>query len=205
MTDLDRALAEIGAIKSQLAQGEKFHGLGPTAFAATAVLAVLASIAQGIWLPLATQHVQTFLALWIAVAAVSAGVIGFEMKDRTRRLHSHLADEMIAAAVTQFVPAAVSAALLTAVITFFAPVSLWMAPALWQISFGVGIFASCRFLPRWMVLVGGWYIATGLACIALAQGHHALSPWSMGLPFGVGQMLVAVVLRFSEAPEAHDG
>lgn len=201
MTDLDRALAEIDAIKNQLAQGEKFHGLGPTAFAATAVLAVLAAIAQGLWLPLATQHMQTFLALWITVAAVSAGVVGFEMKDRTRRLHSHLADEMIAAAVTQFVPAAVAAALLTAVITVFAPQCLWMAPGLWQIAFGIGIFASCRFLPRWMVLVGGWYLATGLACVALAQGHHALSPWSMGLPFGVGQMLVAAVLRFSEAAD----
>ena len=201
MTDLDRALAEIGAIKNQLAQGEKFHGLGPVAFAATAVLAVFAALAQALWLPLASAHVQSFLALWIAVAAVSAGVIGFEMKDRTRRMHSHLADEMIAAAVTQFVPAAVSAALLTAVITFFAPQCLWMAPGLWQIAFGIGIFASCRFLPKWMVLVGGWYIATGLACIALAQGPHALSPWSMGLPFAVGQMLVAAVLRFSEAQD----
>lgn len=52
-----------------------------------------------------------------------------------------------------------------------------------------------------MVIVGGWYIATGLACIALAQGAHALSPWAMGLPFGVGQFLVAAVLRFSEAAD----
>jgi hypothetical protein len=199
MQDLDRALAEIGAIKNQLAQGEKFHGLGPTAFAATAVLAVLAAVAQGLWLPIASDHVQTFLALWISVAAVSAGVIGFEMKDRTRRLHSHLADEMIAAAVAQFVPAAVAAALLTGVIVVFAPQNLWMAPGLWQIAFGIGVFASCRFLPRFMVVVGGWYIATGLACVALAQGAHALSPWAMGLPFGVGQLLVAGVLRFSEA------
>src|ERR1700722_536117 len=141
MQDLDRALAEIGAIKNQLAQGEKFHGLGPTAFAATAVLAVLAAIAQGLWLPIASDHVQTFLALWISVAAVSAGVIGFEMKDRTRRLHSHLADEMIAAAVAQFVPAAVAAALLTGVIVVFSPQNLWMAPGLWQIAFGIGVFA----------------------------------------------------------------
>jgi hypothetical protein len=201
MQDLDRALAEIGAIKSQLAQGEKFHGLGPTAFAATAVLAVLAATAQHLWLPIAAANVPLFLGLWIAVAAVSAGVIGFEMKDRTRRLHSHLADEMIAAAVAQFVPAAVTAALLTAVITVFAPRLLWLAPGLWQMFFGIGVFASCRFLPKWMALVGGWYIATGLACIALAQGPHALSPWSMGLPFGVGQMMVAVILRFSEAAD----
>ena len=204
MQDLDRALAEIDAIKSQLAQGEKFHGLGPTAFAATAVLAGLAAIAQGLWLPVASAHVQTFLALWIAVAAVAAGVIGFEMKDRTRRLHSDLADEMIAAAVAQFVPAAIAAAMLTAVITVFAPQCLWMAPGLWQIAFGVGVFASCRFLPKWMVVVGAWYIATGLVCIALAQGPHALSPWAMGLPFGVGQMLVAGVLRFSGAEAADD-
>jgi hypothetical protein len=202
MQDLDRALAEIGAIKSQLAQGEKFHGLGPTAFAATAVLAILAAVAQHIWLPIAMANVPLFLGLWITVAAVSAGVIGYEMKDRTRRLHSHLADEMIAAAVMQFLPAAIAAALLTAVITIFAPQLLWLAPGLWQMFFGVGVFASCRFLPRWMMLVGAWYIATGLASIALAQGPHALSPWSMGLPFGVGQMMVAVVLRFfSEAQD----
>ena len=199
MQDLDRALAEIGAIRSQLARGEKFQGLGPTAFAATAVLAVFAAIAQGLFLPIASAHIPAFLALWIAVATVAAGVIGYEMKDRTRRLHSHLAQEMIIAAISQFVPAAVAAALLTGVLTVFAPQCLWMAPGLWQIAFGVGVFASCRFLPRLMVLVGAWYVATGLACIALAQGVHALSPWSMGLPFGLGQLLVAGVLRFSEA------
>jgi hypothetical protein len=199
MPDLDRALAEIDAIRSQLAKGERFQGLGPTAFAATAVLAAFAAVAQGMFLPAALDHIATYLALWIAVATVAAGVIGYEMKDRTRRLHSHLAQEMIIAAVLQFLPAFVTAALLTLVLVFFAPQCLWMTPGLWQIAFGIGVFASCRFLPRLMVLVGGWYVATGLVCIALAQGTHALSPYAMGLPFGFGQLLVAVALRFSEA------
>jgi hypothetical protein len=125
-------------------------------------------------------------------------VIGFEMWGRSRRLHSQLADEMIAAAIAQFVPAAVAGALLTAVLSLFAPQCLWMAPGLWQIAYGLGVFASCRFLPPAMRLVGGWYVAAGLACIALAQGPHALSPWSMGLPFGAGQLLVAAVLRFAD-------
>jgi len=73
-----------------------------------------------------------------------------------------------------------------------------MAPGLWQITFGLGVFASCRFLPRGLLLVGGWYVASGLACLAYAQGIHAFSPWTMGAPFGVGQLLVAAVLRFSE-------
>jgi hypothetical protein len=197
MQDLDRALAEIGAIRSQLARGERFHGLGPSAFAATGVLAMLAALAQGLFVAAASP--RTFLTLWIVVAAVSAGVIGFEMRDRGRRMHSQLADEMIAAAIAQFMPAAAVGALLTAVLFLFAPQCLWMAPGLWQIAYGLGVFASCRFLPPAMRLVGGWYVAAGLACIALAQGPQAFSPWSMGLPFGAGQMLVAAVLRFAEA------
>ena len=195
MQDLDRALAEIGAIRSQLARGERFHGLGPTAFASTGVLAVLAAFGQARWMP--APDITAFLALWLAVAAVSGGVIGLEMINRSRRMHSALADEMISAAVLQFLPAAGAGVLLTAVLFRFAPQCLWMTPGLWQITFGLGVFASCRFLPRGLLLVGGWYVASGLACLAYAQGPHALSAWTMGVPFGAGQILVAAVLRFS--------
>jgi hypothetical protein len=197
MQDLNRALAEIGAIRSQLARGERFHGLGPTAFAATGVLAILVAISQAHWM--SPPSAVGFLSLWIAVAAVSAAVIGVEMIDRSRRMHSPLADEMIAAAVLQFLPAGGAGMLLTAVLWRFAPEELWMAPGLWQITFGLGVFASCRFLPRGLLFVGGWYVASGLACLAYAQGPHAFSPWTMGAAFGVGQMLVAAVLRCSEA------
>ena len=199
MQDLNRALAEIGAIRSQLARGERFHGLGPTAFAGTGVLAVLAAIGQAHWM--SPPSVTGFLTLWIAVAAVSAAVIGAEMIDRSRRMHSQLADEMIVAAVLQFLPAGGAGVLLTGVLWWFAPQCLWMAPGLWQITFGLGVFASCRFLPRGLLLVGGWYVASGLACLAYAQGVHAFSHWTMGAAFGVGQMLVAAVLRFSEASD----
>jgi len=200
MQDLDRALAEIGAIRNQLAKGARFHGLGPSAFAATGVLAILAALGQAHWVP--AGGISAFLTLWIAVAAVSAAVIGLEMIDRSRRMHSHLADEMIVAAVLQFLPAAGAGVLLTVVLFWFAPQSLWMAPGLWQVTFGLGVFASCRFLPRGLLLVGGWYVASGLACLALAQGPHAFTAWSMGVPFGVGQMLVAAVLRFAEPGDA---
>jgi hypothetical protein len=196
MRDLDRALAEIGEIRSQLARSERFHGLGPTAFAATGVLAMLAAIGQARWMP--GTDVTHFMTLWITVAAVSAAVIGLEMIDRSRRMHSNLADEMIVAAVLQFLPAAGAGGLLTAVLFWFAPQCLWMTPGLWQITFGLGVLASCRFLPRGLLLVGGWYVASGLACLAYAQGAHAYSPWTMGAAFGVGQMLVAAVLRFSD-------
>ena len=75
-----------------------------------------------------------------------------------------------------------------------APESLWMLPGFWQIIYCLGIFASCRLLPRPTFWVAVFYLGTGLAVLALAHGEAALSPWSMGLPFGAGQILAALVL-----------
>ena len=71
-----------------------------------------------------------------------------------------------------------------------------MLPGLWELIFSLGVFASCRFLPRQMFAVGVWYLAAGLFCLAAGSSTQALSPWSMGVPFGVGQLLVAGVLQF---------
>jgi hypothetical protein len=197
MSDLERALADIGAIRAQMARGAAFHGLGPTAFAATGVLAALAAFGQALWTQTPTAAAP-FLTLWMTVAAISGVVIVGEMIGRSRRLHSDLADELIAAATWQFMPAGVAGGLITLVLARFAPQSLWMAPGLWQICYGLGVFASCRFLPRAMPVVGAWYVASGLGALALAQGPLAFSPWTMGVGFGVGQLLVAAVLRFAE-------
>ncbi|MFI4934541.1 MAG: hypothetical protein ACHP7N_07980 [Caulobacterales bacterium] len=198
MHDLDRALAQIDAIRVQVARGVEFRGYGPAAFAATGVLALLAAVLQARWMGAPAANVGAYLALWIAIAAVSAGVIGFEMVGRSRRMHSGLADEMIRAAVEQFLPAALAGGLITLVLVRYAPQSLPMLPGLWQIVFSLGVFASCRFLPRAMLIVGVWYLGAGLFCLAFASGARAYAPWTMGGPFGLGQLLVAAVLRLSD-------
>jgi cyanate permease len=77
-----------------------------------------------------------------------------------------------------------------------------MLPGLWQIIFSLGIFASCRFLPRTIAAAGIWYMLTGLGCLALA-GSQSLSWWTMGVSFGAGQLLCAAILFFA-TPEAED-
>src|SRR6202034_3499125 len=101
--------------------------------------------------------------------------------------------EMIYMAVEQFLPAAAAGALLTLVLVQSASPALWMLPGLWQIIFSLGVFSSCRFLPRAMVAVGAWYVLTGLACVELGDSR-AFSPWTMGVSFGAGQFLAAEVL-----------
>ena len=202
MDDLNKALADIGNIRRQVARSTEFRGYGPATLAATGVFAIAAAGAQARWLSDPAGHVPAYLATWISTAVVSAALISMQMHARTRRMHSGMADEMIRMAVEQFLPSVAAGSLLTVVLVCCVPGALWMIPGLWQIVFSLGVFSSCRFLPRPMLAAGVWYLLTGLCCMALADAR-ALSPWAMGIPYGVGQLLVAAVLFFS-APEGVD-
>ena len=199
MRDLDRALADISEIRSQLARGrgEQFRGYGAATLGATGAFAAIGALVQARWLADAVHKPLAYVALWSATAAISVAVIAVETVARTRRVHAGMAQEMLLNAVEQFLPAGIAGILLTAVLVRFAPEALWMLPGLWQVVFALGVFASCRFLPRPMLLVGGWYLATALASLVLARGPDALSPWAMGAPFAVGQLTVAAILQLT--------
>ena len=96
---------------------------------------------------------------------------------------------------SQFLPSLVAGGLLTLVIVKRASESVWMLPGLWALVFSLGVFASCRLLTRAVFLVGAWYLVCGILALAWGQGEAALSPWIMGISFGVGQLLTAVILH----------
>jgi hypothetical protein len=197
MRDLDKALADILAIRSQIAAGTAFRGYGPAAVAATGGLALLTAILQYLWLDDPTGHPMEFLGGWAAAALVSGGMIWTEMQARSRRHHSGLADAMVLQAVEQFLPAGAAGVLLAAMLWKFAPEALWMLPGLWQLLVSLGVFASVRSLPRTVAFAGAWYFVAGFGCLLLASQTHALSPWTMGLPFVIGQLLMAAILHFA--------
>jgi hypothetical protein len=202
MDDLHKALGDISSIRRQMARSTEFRGYGPATLAVTGFLAISAAWAQAIWLPDPARHIPLYLGVWISTAIVSAALIGVQTVTRTHRMHSGMADAMIRMAVEQFLPSAAAGGLLTLVIIRAVPSALWMLPGLWQIIFALGVFSSCRFLPRPMAAAGVWYLLTGLACVALAD-NRALSPLTMGISFGVGQLLVAGILFFT-ARESSD-
>jgi len=202
MTDLHKALGDISSMRRQMARSTEFRGYGPATLASTSAFALLAGGAQALWVPDPANHIGAYLTVWIWTALASATLIGVQMHTRSRRIHSGLADEMIRMAVEQFLPSALAGTLITVVLARYAPQAFWMIPGLWQIIFSLGVFSSCRFLPRPMVAAGAWYLLTGLACISVGNSR-ALSPWAMGVPYGVGQVLVATIL-FVTAKEASD-
>jgi hypothetical protein len=195
MPDVREALSEIRSIRGHMARYTEFRGYGPLTLAGTGALAiVIAALQQRYAIELGVQTAR-FLAIWIGAAAVALTSISIEACARAHRIHSSLAMQMLHAALEQFLPAIVAGILLTAVLVRAAPQSLWMLPGLWQMLFSLGVFASCRFLPRMTFWVGVWYLATGMACLAMGS-DAAASPWEMGIPFGVGHFMVAAVLQF---------
>ncbi|MEZ5669840.1 MAG: hypothetical protein R3F55_20860 [Alphaproteobacteria bacterium] len=218
MRDLDQALTDIAAMRRQMARGTEFRGYGPVAFGVTGLLAVATALVQAFWLsdPLpdaaaaggygraAVRGAVGFVVLWGAAGLIAVAVMGYEVVSRARRVHVGLADAMIREAAAQMVPALVAGAAVTLVLLRAAPGALWLLPGLWQLLLSLGVFASRRSLPRPFLWVGVWYMACGLACLALAQGAHAFSPWAMAVPFGVGQFMAAALIHRSE-PRHGDG
>jgi hypothetical protein len=197
MRDLDKALADILTIRSQIAAGTAFRGYGPAAVAATSGVALITAVLQFLWLDDPTGRPLVFFSGWAAAALLSGAMIWIEMLARSRRHHSGLADAMIHQAIEQFLPAGIAGVLLAVMLWKFAPETLWMLPGLWQVLVSLGVFASVRSLPRTVAFAGAWYFVAGFTSVLLASQSHTLSPWIMGLPFVIGQLLMAALLHFA--------
>jgi hypothetical protein len=69
-----------------------------------------------------------------------------------------------------------------------------MLPGLWLVLVSLGLFAAVPSLPRGTMLAAGWYFLAGCTVLMLSAGGPALSPWMMGVPFAVGQLVLAGVI-----------
>lgn len=193
MGELHRALGDIQSIRRQVAGATEFRGYGPAALAGTGLLAVVGAMLQALVVPEPSLTAGAYLTVWIGTAACCVVLAGVTMWTRSRRLHSGLSDVMIGMAVQQFAPVLVAGTLVTLVLARCAAASVWMLPGLWMVLFSLGIFASCRFLPKLIATAGVWYLLTGLLTLGLGDAR-ALSPWTMGFVFSAGQMWIAGVL-----------
>lgn len=197
MQELDKALAEIGDIRSRLAVGTTFQGFGPMVIASTGVLALVLGVLQFMLPAFFSVSMESYLLSWVLLAVLCAVLIGAEMIARSQRIHGGLADAMLVQAIEQFLPSAAAGAVLTFVIYSFAPDLLWTLPGLWQLVLALGIFASARTLVSGVKLVAGWYFVCSFVVLVLSIDQAVLSAWLMAVPFATGQLLMALVLKVS--------
>lgn len=197
--DLGSALDELHAIHLHLARSERIRALRARPVAAAATTALLAGLAQQLWIdrPLATPG--HWLLLWGGAAALGGAAVALEIAGRDRAPHDRRHGPRQPHSWQQFAPSLVAGAVLTSVVAVRVPEHLALLPGLWQLLFGLGCFAAWRILPHPTWLVGTVFLASGTACLWLEE--QALHPWAMALPFSFGLALLATILhRASPAP-----
>lgn len=195
--ELREALAQISQIREHMARTEVFRGYRSLTVGFTGCLALLAATAQAWWIPRPAEQLGAYLTLWLGAAGIAVTVEGVEVWLRARRSESTVARQLAVLAVEQFLPCVAAGALMTAAIVYQSPQLAWLLPGLWAVLFSLGVFASYRLLPRAIFYIGVYYLAAGVAMLTLAHGEAALSPWTMGLTFGGGQLTSAAILYFT--------
>lgn len=199
--ELRDAISQISHIRAQMARAERLRGLRAVPIGASGLLALAAATAQPVVAPDPTDHLLPYLVLWVGVAFLSAVTGLLEMLLRCRVSRSDLTRSTVCLAGQQFLPTVFAGAAITAVLAATAPGLGWLLPGLWQVLFGLGICACSRLVPRSLFWVGPFYLVTGTWVLSL--GPAAWSPWTMGVPFGLGQLATALVLYWTlERPEA---
>ena len=190
--ELRDAFDQISTIRTQLAATERLRGLRAVPVAFSGALALLAAIAQSIWIddPIATPH--AYLLLWLSAAVISALCAGVEVTWRVKHSGSRLSVANAIVAAQQFLPCLMAGAVITIFVAVKLPDLLWMLPGLWLLLFALGNMAAYRLLPRPAIFVGLLYFCAGTMCLWL--GERALDPWAMGLPFATGQLTLASLL-----------
>jgi hypothetical protein len=206
--ELDNALAQIAAIHQQMERTRIFRGYRAATTLMSAVVAVIAGGVQAWLIPNPSATPLLFADLWVAVAMFCSAIVATEMIVRYRRSDSPLQRELTLHAIEQFLPCMIVGGLVTLVLCDIAHAGLWMLPGLWEIFFGMGMMASRRLLPRAITFVAGFYLLCGLFNLAYAYNGGSLnagafSPWSMAIPFGIGQTATAFILHWSL--ERHHG
>ncbi len=193
--ELREALEGISQIRSQIARSSEFKGYGAATVAASGVVAWVAAGLQALLVPDPVERFGFFLLIWTAAAVLSVFLVGIEMVRRARRHHTALAWKLVWAVFGQILPAGAAGALLTLVLLPAPSEMSVLLPGLWQILFSLGLFASIRFLPRGSYAAAAWYLGAGVIVLLWLRSGMAPSPWVMGIPFGVGQFLLAAAFR----------
>jgi hypothetical protein len=202
--ELRDALLQIAEIRDRVAAAEKFRGYRAAPLAMAGGLAVVAALLQPLVLADPAADLLGYLALWLTTAFCGATVAASGVWLRHRHGDDPLARQRTWLAVSQFVPCLAAGGLVTLVVARHHPEHARLLPGLWQVFFSLGVFASCRLLPKAIVGVGVFYLAAGGVNLTYANGPLAFHPWAMGLPFAVGHFGTAVILYWNLERDRHD-
>ncbi|MCX7013629.1 MAG: hypothetical protein NTW86_13915 [Candidatus Sumerlaeota bacterium] len=194
--EIEKALSQISEIHSQLGKTEVYRGYRAVPVALSGALALAAAAGQARFLGNQPAAVAVVL-YWTVVAGLGLATAGGGIAWKYMARSDRAARRKTRIAVGQFLPCIAAGVFITAAAAAAGPGAIAFLPGLWAILFSLGVFASRPYLPRLIGFVGLFYLGAGAVLLALAPRQSGLSPWGIGLTFGIGQILAGIVLYWS--------
>ena len=119
--ELREALCQIDEIRTRIAATEQFRGYRAIPVALSGAIAMVAALAQPLFVAKPIDHWSNYLVYWIAVAGV-AGIVSMSgLVQRQRSSTESLSRELTILALSQFAPCLAAGGLVTLVIVRNAP------------------------------------------------------------------------------------
>jgi hypothetical protein len=199
--EVSRAIADLEEVRTRLAAVQRFRGLsGGAAFASgLAAIASGAIQAASVPIPVTPADASRYVAIWIACLACSLAVnygaivlwIGRHWSVRSRV-------ELKTVGMT-ILPSVVAGGLFTA--AFVARGELGLLPGMWCLCYALGLIASRAMAPPGIGWIAALFAASGTALL-FAPGSNALAWWVMPATFGLGQIVIGILVSRDAVEEA---
>lgn len=191
--EVSRALADLEEVRTRLAAVQRFRGLSGGAAFASGVAAIGSGLIQlsTVPQPFTASEGTRYVAIWIACLACSLAVnYGAIVLWLVRHWSVRSRVELKTVGMT-ILPSIVAGGLFTAV--FIARGELGLLPGMWCLCYALGLIASRAMAPPGIGWIAALFAASG-AALLFAPGSNALAWWVMPATFGIGQIIIGVLV-----------
>jgi hypothetical protein len=191
--EVSRAIADLEEVRTRLAAVQRFRGLSGGAAFASGLAAVGSGLIQAATVarPLTPADGTRYVTIWIACLVCSLAVnYGAIVLWLVRHWSVRSRVELKTVGMT-ILPSIVAGGLFSAV--FIARGELGLLPGMWCLCYALGLIASRAMAPPGIGWIAALFAASGSALL-FAPGNNALAWWVMPATFGIGQLIIGVLV-----------
>jgi hypothetical protein len=193
--EIDKALEQLEEIHNHVHRSELYRGYRSLWIAVIGLLAIFAAYLQPRFV--GPNQPLSFVYFWVSAALLCFLLPMIQVLIHYFGSETALERKKTRLAVGQFFPCLFAGAFLTFAICNASQASIVFLPGLWSILFGMGVYASKPYLPGAIHWMAALFFLGGMVLLALVPSGDSLSPWGMGLTFGLGLIAGAGILYFN--------
>ena len=174
--EVSRAIADLEEVRTRLAAGQRFRGLSGGAAFASGIAAIVSGAIQAASIPspVSAADGTRYITIWIACLACSLAVnYGAIVLWLGRHWSVRSRVELK---------------------------TVGMTPGTWCLCYALGLIASRAMAPPGIGWVAALFAASGTALL-FAPGINALAWWVMPATFGIGQIVIGILVSRDAALE----